>query len=108
MKPSYFIMGPLQEHTVRIQLTDASQLLSSVVDTALGSTVDWSSVKSALITCETYDCRIAFGVSASSTVGHILYVGQSVRIPSRSLVSEVNLINKTAGQNSIIQVTLEH
>jgi hypothetical protein len=100
-------MGRIINNTVRVQLTDSSQLLSAIVDTALGVSVDWDEVVSATITCETNDCRVAFGTAATATVGHVLAADQSLRIPSNSLVRTARVINKTAGSNAIIQVTLE-
>lgn len=100
-------MGRIVENTVRVQLTDSSQLLTAIIETALGKTLNWNEVVSATITCETYNCRVAFGVSASATVGHSLSVEQSIRIPSQSMIQAARFINKTAGSNSVIQITLE-
>jgi hypothetical protein len=100
-------MGRIIETTTRIQLTDASQVLTAAIETAIGKTLDWNEVVAATITCETFDCRIAFGVAASATVGHVLAADQSLRIPSNSLVRTARVINKTAGSNAVIQVTLE-
>lgn len=100
-------MGSLVDNTVRVTLTDSSQLLTAIMDTALGKTVNWDIVVSATITCESNDCRVAFGVAASTTVGHILAADQSLRIPSANLVKTARLINKTVGSNAVIQVTLE-
>jgi len=108
MENSFPIMGKTRAWTVRMQLTDSSQLLSAAVDAALGEVVYWQGVRAAMITCETYDCRISFGAAATTSIGHILYVGQSIRVPSNDMVSGAHLINKTAGQNAIIQVTLEY
>lgn len=102
------VMGNTRANTARVTLTAASQLLSAAVEAALGATVYWAGIRAALITCENNDCRIAFGVAASATVGHVLYAGQSLRIPSNDMVSSARVINKTADQNSVIQVTLEY
>lgn len=100
-------MGRIVETTIRIQITDASQVLTAAIETAIGKTLDWNEVVSATITCESFDCRVAFGVAASATVGHVLTAGQSLRIPSNSLVRSSRFTNKTAGSNAVIQITLE-
>lgn len=107
MRYPYLLMGRLKENTIRVQLTDSSQLFTTIVETALSKTLDWDDIFSVTVTCETYDCRIAFGVSASTTVGHVLLADQSMRIPSNSMIRAARLINKTSGANSIIQITLE-
>lgn len=100
-------MGKLIETTVRVALTDSSQSLTAVINTALSKTVDFSLVNAVLITCESYDCRVAFGTAASATVGHVLIAGQSLRIPSKNLIQAARFINKTSGSNSVIQITME-
>jgi hypothetical protein len=100
-------MGKLVETTIRVSLTDSSQLLTAIINTALSKTVDFSLVHAVLITCETYDCRLAFGTAATTTVGHTVYAGQSVRIPSKNLIQSARLINRVVGANSILQITLE-
>ncbi len=107
MQDVHSAMGRLKHTTVAITLTDASQLLTAAVDTALGASVEWPGVLASTITCESNDCRIAFGVAASATVGHVLAADQSLRIPSNSLVLAARVINKTAGSNAVIQVTIE-
>jgi hypothetical protein len=98
--------------TARVPTSDTSQVLTTAFDTAYtGTDPTWTKVKSVLITCETYDIRIAFGVAASKTasseVGHVLAVGQSLRIPSGDLVRKARIINKTTGSNGVLQVTVE-
>jgi hypothetical protein len=107
MQDVHSAMGRLKHTTLAITLTDASQLLTAAVDTALGASVEWAGVLAVMISCETNDCRVAFGVAASSTVGHVLAAGQSLRIPSNDLLTKARIINKTAGSNAVIQVTLE-
>ncbi len=100
-------MGNLIENTVAITLTDTSAALTDLVDTALSKTVSWGSVTAATITAETNDCRIAFGVDASTTVGHVLAAGQSMRIPNADMITNANLINAISGSDSVVQITLE-
>lgn len=107
MQDVHSAMGRLKHTTVAITLTDSSQLLSSAVDTALGVSVEWAGVLAVTISCETKDFRIAYGVAASTTVGHVVAAGQSLRIASNDMLTKARVINKTAGENSTVQVTLE-
>jgi len=96
----------------RVPTSDSSQLLSTAFNAAYGGTdPTWTKVKSVLLTCETNDIRISFGVAASKTggaeVGHVLSVGQSFRLPSGDLVRKAYIINKTTGSNGVLQVTVE-
>jgi hypothetical protein len=108
MENTFQIMGKTRANTVRIQLTDSSQLLSAAVEAALGASVYWAGIRAALISCEDHDARIAFGASASTTVGHVLYAGQPLRIPSNDMVAGARVINSVSGQTAVIQVTLEY
>lgn len=107
MQDVHSAMGRLKHTTVAITATDASQLLTAAFDTALGASVEWAGVLSATITCEDQDVRIAFGTAASTTVGHLLAAGQSMRIPGNDMITKARIINKTAGANAVLQVTLE-
>lgn len=100
-------MGSVAVPTLSVTLTDASQLFSAAVDAANGSAVNWAQVAAALITCEYNDCRFAFGVAASTTRGHVLIDGQTARFPSADHILQARVINKIAGQNAVLQVTLE-
>lgn len=107
MQDVHAAMGKLKHTTLAITLTDSSQLLTAAIDTALGASVEWAGVLAVSISCETHDCRIAYGVAASLTVGHALAAGQSLRISSNDLITKARIINKAAGSNAVIQVTLE-
>jgi hypothetical protein len=100
-------MGTLKHTTMAITLTASSQLLTAAINTAMGASVEWPGVLAVMLTCENNDCRIAFGVAASSTVGHVLAPGQSIRIPNNDMLTKARIINKTAGLDSVIQVTME-
>ena len=104
------IMGNLMGATVVVTTTDSSELLSTVVTAALttaGSTANWKMVRSVLITAETNPARIAFGRAASTTVGHVLAAGSSLRIPSGNLANAARIISAGSSTASTLQVTLE-
>ena len=100
-------MGMIKDKTVAVTLGDVNATLSSVVDTALGGSQDFTKVTGCLITCESFDCRIAYGVAASTTLGHIIPSGGSFRMASKDHWNKANVINKTAGSNAVLQVTVE-
>jgi len=106
----FSLAGANYLRTTLVATTDSNQMFTAAFATAYGSTVDWSLVKAILITCETYDARLAFGVTAendASPVGHILYVGQSMRIASLDQIRSLRIISKTAGSAASLQVSLE-
>lgn len=95
----------------KVPVSDVSQLLSTAYDAAhSGTDPTWATVKSVFITCEDNDVRIAFGRAAAqggSPMGHILYVGQSFRIPSGDLVRKAYIINKTNAAVGNLMITVE-
>ena len=104
-------MGQNIKQTVVVATTNSSVVLTTAVDAAIvaagGTALNWQMVRSVLITCETYDARIAFGVAASNTVGHVLATGNSLRIPSNSLIRAARIISKTQGSAATLQITPE-
>ena len=99
--------GKPKNATICIQLSDVPKLLTDQADVAFNSDQYWNDTIAATITCESNDCRIAFGTEASSTVGHILAANESIRITNMHMVKVASLINKTPGQNAVLQVTFE-
>lgn len=102
------VMGSLYATTVKFNTTDTSQLLTTAIDAALGSSGDYGKVKAVLITAETNAARIAFGVTATTSLGHVLAAGSSLRIPSSSLTQAARIISSVAGSHATLQVTLEY
>lgn len=105
------VMGNKYLNTLNIATTNTSALMTTVLSTAYGSTIDFTKVKAALITCETNDARISFGVAAendASPVGHVLAAGTSLRLPSSSMVRSAYIISKTSGSAATLMVTLEY
>ena len=97
--------------TAKLTVTDTSALLSTAFDAAYGGTdPTWSKVKAVLLTCETNDVRVSFGTAAGqgvSAMGHILAVGQSLRIPNGDTLRKTYIINKTALSAGVLMVTVE-
>jgi hypothetical protein len=90
--------------TKRVASSDTSQTLISNLTLVSGHYPI-----GALITCETYDVRIAFGADAvltgGSEVGHVLTAGSSIWLYSNSAVRNARFINKTSGSNGVLQIT---
>jgi hypothetical protein len=90
--------------TKRIASSDTSQTLSTTMTIVSGHYPI-----AALITCESFDVRVAFGTAAvqtgSSEVGHVLAAGSSMWLYSNASVMGARFINKTNGSNGILQVT---
>jgi len=61
-----------------------------------------------LITCEDNDIRFAWGTNpVQSGVGHILYVGQSLKLTNHKQIIDFRFINKTAQSNAVLMITPE-
>jgi hypothetical protein len=101
-------MGRVLSTTVAVTLSDINATLSSLINTALGGAADFTDVSGCMLTCEDYDCRIAFGVAAvSASLGHVLSAGGSLRLSSKDHFNKANIINKSAGSNAVLQITVE-
>jgi len=61
----------------------------------------------AFITVETNNLRVAFNTNPTTTVGHLVEAGQSLRLSGSAAVSAFRYINATAGSNCVFQLTLE-
>jgi len=92
--------------TTRIAASDTAQSLSQNVIVK-----DGRNAIAILVTCEENDIRFALGgatpTQGASAVGHVLAVGESIRLASPEAVTTFKFINKTNGQNGVIQVTPE-
>lgn len=59
--------------------------------------------------CETYAIRYAFKGTASQTLGHLLLPNQSIYHTGEGKeIINMTYANDTAGENGVLQVTLEH
>ena len=65
----------------------------------------------ALITCEANKIRFCVGGSdptqGDNGLGHILYVGQSLRLTNPGAIRTFKYINHTNGADSVLQVSFE-
>ena len=89
-----------------VKITAGADTAYSVSDLATIKAQDLSGQRavSILITVETNALRMAFGVDASQTVGHLRNTNDSVQIDG-GLINYVSFANATAGSNFVIQVT---
>ena len=97
--------------TLKHTCGDAAEQFSDVSSfVAQRSNADGSknNVVGVLVTVETYDLRFAWGTNPTQAgVGHILYVGQSLKLTNHKQIIDFRFINKTNGENSVIQITPE-
>lgn len=107
MKYNFEIQGVTDE-TTRVAVTDAAQNL----DAALYTNANNKPAVAVLITCETQAIRFCFGgaipTQGAAGLGHILYVGQSLRLSGARAVRTFQFINHTNGSNAFMQVTPEY
>jgi hypothetical protein len=108
------------DNTTDMNSTDTSQLFTTAFNTAhaahYGSgltTAQWNKVKAVWITCENADVRIAFGTAAvqgtsTTSRGHVLASGQSLRLTDNSRIRAMRFISKTASTPGRLQVSLEY
>jgi len=61
----------------------------------------------ALITVETFPVRIAWRIDPTSTFGHLLSVGDSIRVKDRNNLLRLRFINGTVGSNGVLMITPE-
>jgi hypothetical protein len=73
-------------------------------------TIYWTGSRAiaVLITCEAANIRFAFNVNPTSSFGHILYVGQSLRLANPVAVKTFKAIQATAGQVATLHITHEY
>ena len=58
-----------------------------------------------LISVETYSVRIALGVDASQTLGHLRYAGESMELTGGNALNQLSFANAVAGENFVMQLT---
>ena len=106
----FFRLGTLFHKTTLVPVTDTNALFITSYNSAGGTIVsDWTKIKGAFITCETFDVRISYGVAAekdATPVGHVLAAGQSAFITDPSWLQSMYVINKTALSLGFLMVTL--
>ncbi len=103
------VMGTPVDTTFKATLTNTAQSIQTLA-TAAGITWTQSGrdPNGVLITVETYAARTGTAsIAATGTIGHVIAVGGSWRIPGTGYINASYLCNATAGDNSVVQITLE-
>ncbi len=88
-------------------LDDVTGMVFQVTKTKVGAPVK-SNVVGVLITCETYDIRFAWGTDpVIDGVGHLLVVGQSLKLTNPKQITDFRFIDKTLQENAVLMITPE-
>ena len=103
--PNYEFQG-LPDETERIVVTDVAQQF-----TAAQYTKNSSPAIAVVITCEDALVRFCLGGVdpdfGATPLGHILYVGQSIRLASGRAIQDFSFINHTEQDAAVLQCTWE-
>jgi len=103
--PNYEFSG-LPDETERIVVTDVAQQF-----TAAQYMKNDSPAIAVVITCEDNNIRFCLGGATpdfgATPLGHILYVGQSLRLASGRAVQTFSFINHTEQSAGVLQCTWE-
>ena len=107
---SWEVMGYIHTQTTLVATTDASALLTVAFDAAYaGDPLDWTKVKAVLISTETNNLRMSWGVAAENDgtpVGHLCTAGKDIWIEGYNAISRTYVISATAGSPASMQITL--
>ena len=88
-------------------LDDVTDMVFQVTKTKVGAPYKCN-VVGVLITVETYDIRFSWGTDpVQNGVGHLLTVGQSIKLTNPKQILDFRFINKTNAENSILMITPE-
>jgi len=103
-----FSLQASRETTVKYSFSaDAAVSLA----TAVGGSVEngaGNSPVAVMISVETYAARVAFGGgTATQALGHVLTANSMYRFTGAD-VSTMSLANATAGENAVLQITMEY
>lgn len=106
MKPPVFKMTGFPTATVRIVSGDAAD------DFPTAYLVNGTRrVMAATITIEGNNMRYAFGgavpTNGANPLGHLIYVGQGLRVENPQALVGFQYVNAVAGNNAVMQVTFE-
>lgn len=103
------VMGTPTDNTFKATLTDNAQSIKTLaVAAGITWTQDGQDPNGVLITVETNAARTGTAnISASGTLGHVIASGGSWRIPGAGYINASYLCNATAGNNAVVQITLE-
>ena len=104
--PNYVFQG-LPDETERIVVTDTAQQFTSTQYTKNNSPAI-----AVVLTCETQQIRFCLGGSTPTAgaagLGHILYVGQSIRLASGRAIQTFSFINHTQQSAGVLQASFEY
>ena len=104
--PNYSFHG-IPTETARYLVTDVAQQFTG----AQYTNDNKRSAIAVLITCEDAQIRFCLGgatpTAGAAGLGHILYVGQSIRLSSPSAVRSFSYINHTQQDDAVLQATFE-
>jgi len=107
--PAFSTMGTAYDNTFKSTLDNTAKSLRTLAEAAgISWFVDGRPPQGMIVSVETYDARMGTGnVSAANSIGHVLAVGSAARYTGEAYLSNLYFINKTAADNSVIQITLE-
>ena len=97
--------------TYKTTLTDTARTLDNVVVTAGGITKKNGVYPvGAYLTVETQAARIGMGGTTPTVdnVGHVIAAGGSLHVLGASPVGSLKFVNESAGDNAVLQITLQY
>lgn len=103
------VMGTPVDNTFSATLNDNAVSLQTLAETA---GITWAQSgrdpNGVIVTVETYAARYGTGnVSPTGPVGHLMAVGTLWRFPGTGFINATYLCNAAAGDNAVVQITLE-
>lgn len=96
----------MSRRPVTVTTTNASTLLSTLVEAALADYCRPAEVTAFTVSCEGNDARI--GIGGSAATGLILYVGQSARWEANADFVGAYVVSKTADLAATLRIILEY
>ena len=90
-------------NTTKITVSDTATQIDSNLVTRNGQPA-----VGLFVTCEDNDVRVTWGgTDPSTTLGHLLVTGQSLKLNNEEAIRNFKYINKSAGSNGTLMVTPE-
>ena len=109
LKYEFPVMGTPVDNTFKATLTDAAQSIKTLAEAAgITWTQHGQDPNGVTVSVETYAARYGTGnITAASTTGHLMAVGSPWRFPNTGYINALYLCNAAAGDNAVVQITLE-
>lgn len=109
LKYEFPVMGTPVDNTFKATLTDAAQSIKTL---AVAAGITWTQngrdPNGVTVSVETNAARYGTGnITAASTTGHLMAVGTPWRFPNTGYINALYLCNAAAGDNAVVQITLE-